>query len=47
MERDFAFIAELRVGGSRVRQGERKKIKYPDRIPVSGKTPKIQEKPEK
>jgi len=26
---------------------EREKAKYPDRIPVSGKTPEIQEKPEK
>ena len=25
---------------------EREKVKYPDRIPVSGKTPKTQEKPE-
>ena len=24
---------------------EREKVKYPDRIPVSGKTPKTQEKP--
>ena len=26
---------------------EREKVKYPDRIPVSGKTPVTQEKPEK
>ena len=40
MERVFALITEFRVGGSRVRQGERK-VKYPDRIPVSGKTPEL------
>ena len=26
---------------------KREKVKYPDRIPVSGKTPETQEKPEK
>ena len=43
MERVSALKVEPRFCGSR----EREKVKYPDRIPVSGKTPETQEKPEK
>ena len=46
MERVSTLNIELRFGEPRVWQRERKS-KYPDRIPVSGKTPKTQEKAEK
>ena len=43
MERVSALNVELRFYGSQ----EREKVKYPDKIPVSGKTPVTQEKPKK